>query len=383
MTDEGISAASGATDDRAALARWVAERMHCEPGALEPIAPGLGHRSFLRISLPESGPDVPRSVILRVDPPHARVPVAGVPPEPPLEPIRTHLEAAGLPVPKSFGHDAERGLDLLEDVGDLTLEIAAQSVGDEARRALYREAIDLVARLQQVGPAAAGPAAPAAFERRLDRALIETKARKLIEWLLPEALGREASVAERGVIDAAFAWIADLALAAPARLAHRDYKAANIHVRPDASLEPGAAGDRLVLIDLQGAFMAPPEYDLVCLLRDSHVPIEPAEVDAQLAYALDRLPDAPDPDMAGLRFDAMTISRVGKDLAHYLDAARSRGDDRYLGFVELGLDRLRSAALGLSAREARWSELADLILELETPVRCLRGANGDASSCAR
>jgi aminoglycoside/choline kinase family phosphotransferase len=166
------------------------------------------------------------------------------------------------------------------------------------------------------------------------------------------------------------------------RLAHRDYKAANIHVRPGASLEAPDQADRLALIDLQGAFMAPPEYDLVCLLRDSHVPLDAAEVDAQLEHAVEQLPEPPDADTARLRFDALTISRVGKDLAHYLDAARHRDDDRYLGFVAIGLSRLRIAAARLRARDASWCDLADLVESLSLPARCAALAE-EARPCVR
>ncbi len=305
MTARDDTADEPARLDDATLLRWVAERVGREPTALEPITPGLGHRAFHRVRLREGEPG---SLVLRVDPPELRVAVGGVAPEPELEPIRALLEAAGVPVPRSFGSDPVRGLDLLEDVGDVTLETAARDASPDDRRALYREAISLIARLQRVKPPTGG-ARPAAFERHLDRALIATKARKVVEWLLPEALARPASSAERAVVERAFEQIAELVEAAPLRLAHRDYKAANIHVRPGASLEASAEGERLVLIDLQGAFMAPPEYDLVCLLRDSHVPLDAAEIDAQLEHALGCLPAPPDPETARLRFDALTKPR--------------------------------------------------------------------------
>ena len=342
--------------DLDALAAWVSERLGGAPASLTPIAPGLGHRHFLRVALEGA----PGSVILRVDRPGDRPETPGIAPEPPLEPIRAHLEAAGIPVPKSHGHDGERGLDLLEDVGDHTLEQAALGADANTRRALYLEAIDVALRLQAVEAPPADAPRVEAYERRLDRALVATKARKVNDWLLPEMLHRDPSQSERAIVDRAFDAIADLVEAAPARLSHRDYKAANIHLRDEGGL---------ALIDLQGAFMAPPEYDLVCLLRDSHVPMTAAEVDALLEVALERLPV--DVDAARLRFDALTISRVGKDLAHYLDAARTRGDDRYLGFVGVGLARLQTAAERLAARDPSWRALGELVASLALPSRCV------------
>jgi hypothetical protein len=355
--------AEGASLDPSWVA-WVAARVGAAPVASTEMAPGLGHRRFLRLRW--SGP--PGTAILRVDPPDARPPVAGVPPEPPLEPIRAHLESAGLPVPRSYGHDAGLGLDLLEDVGDRTLEAAAHAVAPAARRSLYDRAAALIVRIQAVEPPEPGAPAVEAFARRLDRALIASKAHKVIHWLLPEALGREATAIERRVVERGFDDIAEQIEAAPARLAHRDYKAANIHLRPGPS---GDAVEELVLIDLQGAFMAPPEYDLVCLLRDSHVPLADALVDELLETTLTRLPARGEQlDARRARFDALTLSRVGKDLAHYLDAATHRGDDRYLAFVEVGLARLRVASQRLVARDARWRDLGDLLGGLPRPARC-------------
>lgn len=364
------------TAEASTFTGWIADCVGVEPVRLTPIAPGLGHRRFLRVELPP-GADPP-TLILRIDPPEARRVVAGVAPEPPLEPIRALLEAAGLPVPRSFGNDEALGVDLLEDVGDRTLETLAHEVDAAARRSLHLEAIDLIAALQHVEPP--DRAAPEAFTRRLDRPLIATKARKVVEWLLPEALGRDATSVERRVIESAFHSVADLVDDAPSRLAHRDYKAANIHVRPNTALD---APRRLVLIDLQGAFMAPPEYDLLCLLRDSHVPLAQAEIDARFDDALARWPDAPEGTEARLRFDALTLTRVGKDVAHYLDAARSRGDDRYLGFVATGLGHLRTAAARLAGNAALWRDVADLIHALPLPARCAHTAANGPLPCAR
>jgi hypothetical protein len=331
------------------------------PVEITPIAPGLGHRRFMRLAFGERAE--PTSLILRVDPPEHRRPRNGVAPEPELEPIRALLEAHGIPVPRSFAHDAERGWDLLEDVGDVSLEAAAARVGAEERRRLYREAVQLIPRLQAID--APSPRLPA-FDRRLDAALIATKARKVTDWLLPECLGRAATASEGATIERAFATVAEAVEAAPARLAHRDLKAANLHLRPT----PSQAQGRLVLIDLQGAFMAPPEYDLVCLLRDSQVDLPQAEVSQHLEAVREALPDAPSPQAFALRLDQLTLSRVGKDLAHYVHAARDRGDDRYLGFVELGMQRLREATARLRDASPAWHEVARLIEDLPLPALC-------------
>src|SRR6185503_9944316 len=103
------------------------------------------------------------------------------------------------------------------------------------------------------------------------------------------ARGRAATPAEAEVVRSAFAWIAAELSSAPHRLAHRDFQSANLFVR-----EAAPRGARVWMIDLQGAFLAPPEYDLVCLLRDSYVELPEHEIAAHCEAVRPALPDAPD-----------------------------------------------------------------------------------------
>ncbi len=245
-------------------------------------------------------------------------------------------------------HGSSPGIELLEDLGDQDLETLAASTGDDRRRELYAEACALVPRIQ---------ALPAPFERSLDRTVIASKARKWIEWVLPLALGRDANPAEESVVAAAFDFVAGVCERAPQRLAHRDFKAANLILRPAA---PERA-EALCMIDLQGAFLAPPEYDLVCLLRDSQVPLTEAFVQAQLDGIRPALPDAPEATEFQRRFDLIAVVRIAKDIAHYLHAAHARGDRRYLPFVAQGLSQLKAAAERAGARDPDMQALAELV----------------------
>ena len=261
--------------------------------------------------------------------------------EPPLEPLRSFLESAGLRVPKSYGHFPEQGLDLLEDVGSRSLLVA--EVRDRPDR--YREACAFVPRLQALS--APGERIPA-FARRYDRALVETKLWKWLHWTIPGLLGRAASPEEVRETGALFGAIADLLEAAPRRLAHRDFKAENLHLLPSratgASGEPAHECPELVLIDVQGAFMAPPEYDLVCLLYDLQTDLDEALVSRLFAEQVPALPDRPELELARLRFDAIAVTRLCKDVSHVIYAGLARGDRRRWREIPRGLE-----LLGLSA----------------------------------
>ena len=254
---------------------------------------------------------------------------------------------------------------MLEDLGDNSLEIAATSGSTVERRALYREACSLIPRLQRLTPV---EPAPEAFDRRLDRELMKSKAERVIKWALPWWLGRAPTKGECQVISGSFSRIAGVCEAAPARFSHRDLKAANIHLRKNAE-----AGERLVLIDLQGAFLAPPEYDLVCLLRDSHVPLPTAEVSAHLEEVRPLLPDPPEPEIFMHRFTLLTLSRVGKDAAHYIHAFTDNDDSRYLRLLPAALSTLREAATRATQFDPAFESLASLIHELRDTVTIRSG----------
>ena len=248
---------------------------------------------------------------------------------------------------------------LIEDVGRESLEQAARQRPADEVRALYAEACAWLARLQAVAPAPG----VAAFDRRLDDSFFAYKASQVVEWVLPWALGPHAVTdAEATVVREAFALVAREVREAPQRLAHRDYKAANLHLRPG-----GLPGRRLAMIDLQGALLAPPEYDLVCLLRDSHVALDEELGSVPCSSRPGRrCPTRPDPEVFARRFTCSPSPATGKDLARYLYAARTRGDTRYLALLPRAAQTLRAAA----RTAAPWDE------RLERPRAAVRAAAG-------
>jgi aminoglycoside/choline kinase family phosphotransferase len=320
---------------------------------IELLPAGLGLRRFARVWL-ASGPAP--TLVARVEAPEdpAGRP-AGSAPEPPLEPIRALLEREGLPVPRCFGADG--AVLLLEDVGDRSLASLAPALPAAEREALYREACALLPRLQRVSD----PGGVAAFTRQLDAAQIAYKGELFAAHSLAMR-GRPPTPGEVACVRDAFGRIAAEVSEAPRRLSHRDFQSANLHLR-DAP-----PGRRLVMIDLQGAWLAPPEYDLVCLLRDSYVELPEAEIAAHLEATRSELPDRPDPDTAARRFALLALARKAKDHARFLDVAQRRGDRRSLAFLPTTLRHLRAAARAAAQRDRAFRDLEALLRTLpESP----------------
>jgi len=336
------------------IQRLVESQLGVPVASVQPIAAGLGLRRFFRVSTR----GVPATLVARVEAPEdpAGRP-AGIPPEPPLEPLRTFLERHGLPVPARLGGDDARGVALLEDVGETSLADAPALADPAARRALYAEVLGWIPRLQRLS---ATPEEVPAFGRRLDRAHLRYKGELFARWSLAAALGRTPRPSESDAARAAFERIADLLEDAPQRLAHRDLQSRNVQIRPGAA----GARPRLAMLDFQGAFLAPPEYDAVSLLRDSYVELPDDEVTAHLDALRPALPDAPAPGEMHRRFDLLTVTRKGKDHARFLYAAHERGDARFLRHVPATARALRAAAPRVAALDPRLADLAAWLVRL-------------------
>ena len=323
--------------DHARLERVVESHLGRRVARAETMAAGLGTRRFHRLVFDDG--KTPRTLVARIEDDGAVRPPATEWPEapawlaePPLEPLRRFLADAGLPVPGSALHLESEGLDLLEDVGSTNL----LAVDHETRRTHTLEACAWLPKLQAL---VADPSTIPAFGRTYDAALVSTKAWKWLHWTIPMLLGRPATDEEERETHALFQRVTELAERAPRRLAHRDFKAENLHRVVDDE-----NGVRLVMIDVQGAFLAPPEYDLACLLYDLQVRNDEAFVDEALAATRVRLPDSPDEATFRQRFDALALARLCKDVSHVVHAGIARGDRRRWHELPRGLDLIASIA---------------------------------------
>jgi hypothetical protein len=349
-----------AAPEAESLGRWAGARLGVSVTRVEAIPAGIGLRRFYRLRL--AGP--PGSVIARIDTPEdpAGRP-AGAAPEPPLEPVRAFLERSGLPVPRRLAADPGRGIDLLEDAGSESLCDACAGAERAQSEALVSRALELVPRLQRLADDGSGVAA---FQRRLDDTLFRYKAELFASKSIALALRRAPSAAETAAVLEAFGWIADTCARAPQRFAHRDFQSHNLIVRREGAAEPA-----LTMIDLQGAFLAPPEYDLVCLLRDSFLELPEPFVRRERERIRTLLPDAPSAEELALRFDLLTLTRKGKDHARFLTAI-ARGDPRYRRYLPRTTAMLRRAAERTRTVSAPLARLAELVLALPEEPPCAR-----------
>ena len=198
--------------------------------------------------------------------------------------IGRHLGRSGVPVPQIYGFDPASGALLLEDLGDLLLHRRLQErpAGGEIA-ACYRRAIEALLILQI--KARAGFPVDACWDtRHYDRSLmLERESGYFYQALGRDWLGWGELPAE---LAAEFELLAELAAEQPADFVlHRDYQCRNLMLQ----------GDRVRIIDYQGARLGPLAYDLAALLNDPYAALAPdlraALFDFYLARATELLPD--------------------------------------------------------------------------------------------
>jgi aminoglycoside/choline kinase family phosphotransferase len=247
-------------------------------------------------------------------------------------------------VPAIRAFEEAEGLMVLEDLGDEMLE--TRLLAGDPKAPLYERAIDQLARLR--ARAEARPGGCIAFTRAFDVDLYRWELEHFVEWGLEAWKGARLSPAEREVVDDHFDRIARALEAEPKGFTHRDYQSRNLMVLP---------GGEQAVIDFQDALLGPRQYDLVALLRDSYVELEPPFVEALLRRYLDRLHAEGGPRLAHdpfrETFDLLTVQRKLKDAGRFVFIDRVKKNPGFLPNIPTSLRYVKAAL-------ARLPELAPL-----------------------
>ncbi|HEX9050470.1 MAG TPA: phosphotransferase [Anaeromyxobacter sp.] len=322
-----------------------------------PVRRLAGHasmRGYWRVGTP------PESQVVMVLPAERKaeeVTKGAAPAGDPFVDVQRYLAGIGVRVPAIRAFLEPEGLMVLEDLGDEMLE--TRLLAGDAPGPLYERAIDQLARLR--AHAEARPGGCVAFTRSFDADLYRWELEHFVEWGLEAWKGARLSPAERAVCDREFDRIARALEAEPKGVTHRDYQSRNLMVLP--------SGEQAV-IDFQDALLGPRQYDLVALLRDSYVELEPALVEGMLRRYLDKLHAEGGPRLAYAPFrelfDLLTVQRKLKDAGRFVFIDRVKKNAGFLPSIPASLRYVRDAF-------ARRPDLARLREVLARHVPELRG----------
>lgn len=272
------------------------------PGAqILPLAGDASFRRYFRIVDGER-----RAVLMDAPPPQEDVR--------PFIAVDEWLLGKGFAAPAILARDIDRGLLLLEDLGDARLrEHLDAEPGEEL--ALYTCAVDLLVDLHKQ------PAQPGLSP--YDRAAYQREAALLTEWFAPAAgLDVDARAYAR-------AWDAVLPIverdAAPVVTVLRDYHAENIMLLSDRGRSHG-----LGLLDFQDALAGHPAYDLVSLLQDARRDVPPDVEREMLTYYQSYTPVSSDFAAA---YAVLGAQRNAKIIGIFTRLWQRDGKPRYLAFL--------------------------------------------------
>lgn len=235
--------------------------------AVVPLAGDASTRRYARLQLEGSG--VPSSAVamLLADRGIAmssdELAVFKEPPrELPYLNVHRFLVGLGVAVPEVYVDAAERGVLLLEDIGDTALWDAAQDAAPARVLELYRGAIDQLLSIQIEGTQRCEDTC-IAFQQSFDERLFVWELDHFIEFGIEKRLQRSLPERDAVLLRTHFAALAQKLDAQERFLNHRDYHSWNLYVQ----------GDGIRVIDFQDALLAPAPYDLATLLGDRDTPL--------------------------------------------------------------------------------------------------------------
>ncbi len=243
--------------------------------------------------------------------------------------VRDLFASFGLPVPRILDHDADRGILLLEDLGDTTLQEALQTASPERRSDFYREALAQLAQLQ--AEAARADQRAACFRIAFDIEKLSWELHYFLKHFVEGLRGADLSVEDRSTLSEAFHRLCEEIASWPRVLTHRDFHSRNL------MLHRGG----LHWIDFQDARMGPATYDLVSLLRDSYVALPEAFVAERLEEFRQKAAPGEARETFERRFDLMSVQRNLKALGTFGYMATVRGNEVYLPYIPVTLAHAR------------------------------------------
>jgi hypothetical protein len=266
--------------------------------------------------------------------------------------MRNLMGSWGIPVPRILDQDGGRGILVLEDLGDLTLQEALRASSAAQREEYYRTAVDQVVTLQR--EASRGPQRSPCFQVAFDIEKLAWELHYFLKHFLEGHRGANLSVEDRSVLSEGFHRLSEEIASWPRVLCHRDYHSRNLMVH----------GESLVWIDFQDARMGPATYDLVSLLRDSYVDVEEDFLEERTEEFRQKALPGEHREVFRRRFDLMSVQRNLKALGTFGYQASVKGNRVYLPYIPRTLASARRNLSRYPELGPLWRVLANHIKEL-------------------
>lgn len=233
--------------------------------------------------------------------------------------VAKYLRSLGLSAPSIFDHDLDQGFLAVEDFGDNTYTRLLQKGEDPY--SLYELAVDALIALHQRATNCPDFITPYGIE------LLLREVELFIDWYLPHTVKITLSDFERKAYLDLWAQVFIKALTIPHSLVLRDYHVDNL-MRLEGRLGVAACG----LLDFQEAGWGPLVYDLVSLVQDERLDLEPSLVEHCWQRYLAAFPLA---DAQALRTAGCILGagRHAKNMGIFMRLAVRDGKPHYLNHL--------------------------------------------------
>jgi aminoglycoside/choline kinase family phosphotransferase len=318
-------------------------RAHLSRPFRSPSFPDTEERSVVIMKMP-NGFASPAEEVTKLDP--------GAPKEFSFLNVQKYLKGLGVRVPSVLAVDESKGLVILEDLGDRSLESLVKDADGEYFVFYYKKVLDVLVDLQ-VKTGAHQDRSCVAYHRRFTEELLNWEFAHFAEYGIEDRFGITLSPAERELFRKRAAEISARIAALPQGFTHRDFQSRNLMFK----------GYDFYLIDFQDALVGPVLYDLVGLLRDSYVLFSQDHLHQLLEYYYSKL-SAEHPYSGKLSqlktdFHLVALQRKLKDAGRFQYIKTVKGNPGFLPHVPLSLSYVRMAFASLS----EYDDLRVLIAE--------------------
>ncbi len=237
--------------------------------------------------------------------------------------LEHRLYEAGVRVAKIFSYNKQEGFVFLEDLGNTHLI----DVLNDDFELYYNKALETIMQMQTADTEGLA---------LYDEAFLRLEMDLMPEWYLEKHLNQTLSSEERERLDGVFEFIIKEVLTQPqGYFVHRDFHSRNIMF---------GYSDDLVVIDYQDAMVGAVTYDLVSLLRDVYVELDPYDVKSKALAFRDKKGLDVDDETFMRWFDIMGLQRHIKILGIFSRLSIRDGKDGYLNDIPLTLKYILEVA---------------------------------------
>ena len=252
--------------------------------------------------------------------------------------IQKHMAKAGIGVPEIVGFDEKRGLFLLEDLGDLTLERRFwEFLKQDNVLPFYQVTLDLLIQFHRQSLDPQQKDQCTAYGVQFDVEKLSWELNYTFKNLFTQLCPHKFNSGELEILNKEFLNLAKTLAQAPQVLCHRDFHSRNIMIK----------GDRIYFIDFQDARLGPPQYDLVSLVHDSYVQLSQENIQSLIRYYLAHFPEA----LAMFKteeefmhyFYLQMLQRCFKACGTFAAIFNQRNDRRYLKYLPHTLLKVKEA----------------------------------------